>query len=772
MLWLALASWPARSSTPAPSAGAGIDPQDPCVDADLDFTCDSLDNCAQLSNPDQMDTDGDGAGDACDTCSDTDGDGAGDSCLGPSDCGIDNCVAASNPSQSDADSDGMGDACDPCPIDADNDFDRDAVCGGIDNCAVLYNPDQRDADGDGLGDVCDNCPAIANLGQMDADGDLSGDACDNCPSVWNLSQIETDGDGRGDACDNCAGAWNPDQKDSNGDGAGDACQPRLSISEIIQDGGTDLEVRLLAADPQGEPLSGTIEIRPGGVAPLTLQDAGYPVVCGSGYRPDGVPGEGIAYLFGSIGTPYLFDLDAYGGCADGQSDFEMAPGWCGHTTSEFIDLMDLGGLPLPAPICLRRIGQPASLHNLTVLRVEPGFLEAEIASGSPALSVPFYAGLPDSIDISALPPDAPCTLAIEVMDGSTPPVRDQRVFLHQAETVLVFAPAPQAVIAAPGSLECEAVLSAHAVLDGTASAAPPAPPGGNSIVSYEWFRSFGTPGQALLGTQPVQPVALPLGASRITLRVVDGQGASDTAEVLVTVADTEAPTLVLGGVPSILWPPNHRRVEVRPAWQATDRCDPSPGVVLTEAASSEPSDAAGDDDGRTGVDVADADPGTADAVVELRAERSRAGTGRAYRLVYTALDASGNSAAAEALTTVPLDLGYGPEPLQVRLQIDTASGAARLEWDAIPGASGYDVIAGDTGALAVLGDRVDLGAVRVLARAITATSWSEGPGDSAPPAGRAYFYLVQYHDGSRRSGFGSETVPWEREPVSCDGGCP
>src|SRR6185436_12562135 len=165
---------------------------------------------------------------------------------------------------------------------------------------------------------------------------------------------------------------------------------------------------------------------------------------------------------------------------------------------------------------------------------------------------------------------------------------------------------------------------------------------------------------------------------RITLRVVDGQGASDTAEALVTVADTEAPTLVLGGVPSILWPPNHRRVEVRPAWEATDRCDPSPGVVLTEAADSEPPDAAGDDDGRTGVDVAGADPGTADTVVELRAERSRAGTGRAYRLVYAALDASGNSATAEAVTTVPLDLGYGPEPLQLHLQIDTASGAAGM----------------------------------------------------------------------------------------------
>ncbi|MBI1950443.1 MAG: hypothetical protein HYS34_03670 [Acidobacteria bacterium] len=253
---------------------------------------------------------------------------------------------------------------------------------------------------------------------------------------------------------------------------------------------------------------------------------------------------------------------------------------------------------------------------------------------------------------------------------------------------------------------------------------------------------------------------------------MDQQGSADTAEAIVTVADSESPTLILTVAPPLLWPPNHRLVAVRPAWQVTDRCDPAPAVVLAAVGSSEPADAEGDEDGRTSVDVAGADPGTPDAAFDLRAERSRAGPGRAYRLDYTASDASGNAATAAALTSAPLDNGGGPEPLQIRLQIDLTLGTARLDWDAVPGALAYDVIAGDTGALALQGDKVELGTVRVLARAWTATSWSEDPAAPPPPAGQAVFYLVQYHDGLGSSGFGSESVFWEREPVSCDGGCP
>ncbi len=82
-------------------------------DADGDGLSDSIDNCPAVpnpadlkldrTNPVQIDTDSDGAGDACD--SDVDGDGVENA--------GDNCVLAANPSQDDTDGDQRGNVCDP-----------------------------------------------------------------------------------------------------------------------------------------------------------------------------------------------------------------------------------------------------------------------------------------------------------------------------------------------------------------------------------------------------------------------------------------------------------------------------------------------------------------------------------------------------------------------------------------------------------------------------------------------------------------------------------
>ena len=132
-------------------------------DQDDDGVADDLDNCIDLINPDQVDFDEDGEGDACDP--DVDGDGV--------DNVSDSCPADPDPEQGDIDGDGVGDLC-------DEDMDGDGVDDEADNCPTDPNTDQADADGDGAGDACDDDFAAMDDGASGA-GQGGDGGCDVAP---------------------------------------------------------------------------------------------------------------------------------------------------------------------------------------------------------------------------------------------------------------------------------------------------------------------------------------------------------------------------------------------------------------------------------------------------------------------------------------------------------------------------------------------------------------------------------------------------------------
>jgi hypothetical protein len=182
------------------------DPAPLNVDADADGVKDGLDNCPSIANANQLNTDQDGSGNACDT--DDDNDTIVDT--------SDNCPLLNNTDQTDSDNDGLGNAC-------DGDLDGDNIANKIDNCPFVANNTQVDADHNGIGDACDT----------DADSDGVVDTIDNCPAVANSSQINTDGDAQGNECDSdddndslsdsleASLGTNPLKADSDGDGVRD-----------------------------------------------------------------------------------------------------------------------------------------------------------------------------------------------------------------------------------------------------------------------------------------------------------------------------------------------------------------------------------------------------------------------------------------------------------------------------------------------------------------------------------------------------------------------
>ncbi len=216
-----------------------------------------------------------------------------------------------------------------------------------------------------------------------------------------------------------------------------------------------------------------------------------------------------------------------------------------------------------------------------------------------------------------------------------------RIFIQEAP--------PVAEICADVEAEC-AGPTTDVVLDGTCSSDPE-----NGDLTYAWSSATCSFDDA---SSPMPTASCPLGSHVISLVVTDPTGlSSDPDEAMVIIEDTTPPTIDVAVSPDELWPPNHKLVTVIATIDARDVCDPDPQVTLISVSSNEPDNGTGDGD--TSNDIQNADIGTDDRVISLRAERKGNGNGRIYTIVYGAEDQSGNTDEDTAYVTVPHDQGNG-----------------------------------------------------------------------------------------------------------------
>ncbi len=128
----------------------------------------------------------------------------------------------------------------------------------------------------------------------------------------------------------------------------------------------------------------------------------------------------------------------------------------------------------------------------------------------------------------------------------------------------------------------------------------------------------------------------------------------DPVIVGLSVCDEIAPSFdTLTVTPDVLWPPNHKYVDIEATVTVNDNIDPNSVIRLLSVTSNEPDNAEGPADGNTTNDIIIMD----DYHFQLRAERSDTGTGRIYTITYIVTDACGNSTTQSATVTVPLQLG-------------------------------------------------------------------------------------------------------------------
>jgi hypothetical protein len=142
-----------------------------------------------------------------------------------------------------------------------------------------------------------------------------------------------------------------------------------------------------------------------------------------------------------------------------------------------------------------------------------------------------------------------------------------------------------------------------------------------------------------------------VGTNQVGLAVSDGVAPAATCSTTVTVQDTTPPVITsITASPDLLWPPNHKLVDVAINVVASDACG---GVTakIVSVTSNEPENGLGDGDTAPDWLI------TSDLRLVLVAERAGNGNGRTYTINVEVADDNGNTASGQVTVTVPHDNG-------------------------------------------------------------------------------------------------------------------